>query len=182
MAEVTPLKQLILVEEVETGASASEATMTKIAGSVNHAVTNNFMTCAFNLHGPYWITPVPDANVDIEWIAPCAMEIVKIHFYHKAAGGSGTCEVDVLKYPLAGGSSSIFSTRPAIPFSAGNGVRIITDYSGTTPTDVALPAGCTAPRLSSVTVAANDVLKISFIQKQGSSAEGVGLHLVMRPV
>jgi hypothetical protein len=182
MAEVTPLKQLILVEEVETGASASEATMTKIAGSVNHAVTKNFLTCAFNLHGPYWITGVPDTNVDIEWIAPCDMEIVKIHFYHKDAGASGTCEVDVLKYPLAGGSASIFSTRPSISYTAGNGARVIVDYADETPTDVSVPSGCTAPRLSAFTVSENDVLKISFIQKQASPAEGVGLHLVMRAI
>lgn len=182
MAEVPGLKQLVFSEDVETGASASEATMTKIAGTLNHVAEKQFLYCAFNLHGSYWITGVPDPNVDIEFLVPCDCEIVKIQMYHKDAGASGTCEMDVLRFPLAGGSASIFSTRPAIPSTAGANARILTDYSTGTPNDLSLPAGSTAPRLAISQLDENDVLKVSFIQKQASSAEGVGVHIILRPI
>jgi hypothetical protein len=42
--------------------------------------------------------------------------------------------------------------------------------------------GATAPRLAISQLDENDVLKVSFIQKQASPAEGVGVHIILRPI
>jgi hypothetical protein len=179
-SEVTSLIQKILDEDVKTGASASEAIMNKFAASVNALLDTNTVNVEFNAHGSYWITTTPDNNCDVEFLVPWDCEIVKMHFYHKVAGASGNCEVDVIRFPIGGGSSSIFSTRPIIPFSAGNDARIIQQFFPTI-LNLKTCTGGVLPILATNQLAANDVLKFNFINKQTANAEGVGLHLVIRP-
>ena len=179
--EVTGLKQKIYEEDVETGAAASEETMTKFAGSMNLTLDTNLIPIHFDIHGPYNITPVPDNKVDKFYCVPFNCEIVASHFYTgENPGSSGTTEIDVLKKPLSGSEVSIFSTRPKIPASAGAEADIIQEYLPATST-IRLATGGTIAVLSSTQLSKYDVLKFSFIDKPVGTIDKCGFVLFVRP-
>jgi hypothetical protein len=182
MATLVPnLKQKIYEEDVETGAAASEATMTKIAGTINIFADYNFYPIHFDIHGPYNIIGVPDNKVDKFYLVPYNCEIVACHFYTgENVGSSGSVEVDVIKKPLVGSETSIFSTRPVIPASAGTEADTIQEFLPVA-TNIRLATGGTAPVLVSTQLDQYDVLKFNIISKPVGTLDKMGLVLLIRP-
>lgn len=176
---VSNLKQKIYQEDVETGAAASEATMTKFGGSLNKMLDETWYSLHWIANGSYWITSAPEYSMDKELLVPFDCEIVKIRVYNKTAGTSGNSECDIEKRQLAGSWSTIFTTRPRIPFSSGAGAQIITQHLPTTSTIYA-SAGTTVPVLASTQLSANDVLRFNFISKQSTPAEGFAIEILLR--
>ena len=177
--KVPGLKNSIYVEDVETGAAASEATMNKFGASVNKLLDEVWYSLHWIANGSYWITSFPEYSMDKELLVPFDCEIVKIRVYNKTAGTSGTSECDIEKRQLAGSWSTIFTTRPKIPFSSGANAQIITQHLPTTSTIYA-SAGTTVPVLASTQLNANDVLRFNFLDKQTQPSEGFGIELVLR--
>lgn len=177
--KVPGLKNSIYVEDVETGAAASEATMNKFGASVNKLLDEVWYSLHWIANGSYWITSSPEYSMDKELLVPFDCEIVKIRVYNKTAGTSGTSECDIEKRQLAGSWSTIFTTRPKIPFSSGANAQIITQHLPTTSTIYA-SAGTTVPVLASTQLSANDVLRFNFLDKQAKPSEGFGIELVLR--
>lgn len=181
MAEVSGLIDKILEEDVETGAAASEATMTKFAASLNKTVDTNMVCIHFDIHGPYNIVGVPDNKVDKFYVVPFDCEIVASHFYTgELPGSSGNTEIDVVKKPLVGSETSIFSTRPKIPASAGAEADIIQEYLPALST-IRLATGGTIAALVGTTLSKYDVLKFNFIDKPVGTVDKCGFVLIVRP-
>lgn len=182
MALVSNLKQKIYVEDVETGASASEATMNKFAGSLNLLLDTAVFPIHFDIHGSYNIVGVPDNKTDKFYIVPFDCEILAAHFYlGENVGSSGNAEVDVIKKPLVGSETSIFTTRPNLPATAGAEADIIQEFLPTA-TNIRLGTGGTAPVLVSSTLSKYDVLKFNIINKPVGTVDKMGLVLIVRPV
>lgn len=182
MATFVPnLVQKIYEEDVETGAAASEATMTKIAGTINIFADYNLFPIHFDIHGPYNIIGVPDNKVDKFYLVPYNCEIVACHFYiGENVGSSGSVEVDVVKKPLVGAETSIFSTRPVIPASAGSQADIIQEFLPAA-SNIRLATGGTAPVLIGTQLDQYDVLKFNIISKPVGTVDKMGLVLLIRP-
>ena len=182
MATFVPnLIQKIYEEDVETGAAASEATMTKIAGTINVFADSNILSIHFDIHGSYNIIGVPDNKVDKFYVIPYDAEIVACHFYvGENPGSSGSTEIDVIKKPLVGSETSIFSTRPIIPASAGAEADIIQEFLPSV-TNIRLASGATAPVLTGTQLDKYDVLKFNFIQKPVGTVDKCGINILIRP-
>lgn len=179
--EVAGLIQKIYEEDVETGAAASEATMTKFAGTMNKLADSIVIPIHFDVHGPYNITGVPDNKVDKFYVIPYDCEILFSHFYTgENPGASGSTEIDIIKKPLIGSEVSIFSTRPVIPASAGAEADIIQEYLPALNT-VRLATGGTIAVLTGTTLNKYDVLKFNIISKPVGTIDKMGFNLIIRP-
>lgn len=176
---VSNLKQKIYQEDVETGAAASEATMTKFGGSLNKMLDETWYSLHWIANGSYWITSYPEYSMDKELLVPFDCEIVKIRVYNKTAGTSGTSECDIEKQQPGGAWSTIFTTRPKIPYTSGNNASIITQHLPTVSTIYA-SAGTTVPVLASTQLSANDVLRFNFLDKQAKPSEGFAVEILLR--
>jgi hypothetical protein len=181
MATIVPsLKQYIYVEDVETGAAASESTMTKFAGAMNLTTDFNMMSIHFDIHGSYNITGVPDNKVDKFYIIPFDCEIVASHFYTgENNGATGNTEIDVIKKPLIGSEVSIFTTRPIILSNTAE-ADIIQEYLPALST-IRLASGGTIAALTGTTLNKYDVLKFNFISKPVGTVDKCGFNLLVRP-
>ena len=178
MAEITPAKADIFQEEVENKASVSEATFTKIGGSVNFINNKQYDTHSYNFNGRYALGV---GVVGADGIFPILfdMEIVGISMFNRVSGTSGTTEFDV-EY-LNGSNSnqgSIFTTTPKIDSTAPNYSYIIKDVLSNT--DIELPAGATSPVLSKTTFNAGDALFCKIVSAMGD-AEDASLLVHFRP-
>lgn len=176
---VSNLKQKIYVEDVETGAAASEATMTKFGGSLNKVLDEVWYSIHFIANGSYWITSAPEYSMDKEMMIPFNCEIVKMRVYNRTAGGSGTSECDIEKKQPNGSWSTIFTTRPKVPYTSGSDAEIVTQHLPSVSTIFA-SVGTTVPVLNSTSLNANDILRFNWITKQTASAEGFGLEILLR--
>jgi hypothetical protein len=180
MADILPEKQNLQIEDLRTGAAASEATMQKVGGAVNFWNSYFEGTKQWNANGPYSITGVPDNGIDGVYPAWSDCEIYGVAFHNSEAGSSGDTEFDILRHPVGGGPAvSIFSTRPKIPFSAGNDARVIVQVLPT-PTILFQSPGVTAPVMALTQLDAGDLLTMNIVAKQvdGKSAS---LSLAIRP-
>lgn len=179
--EVPAEKNLLVDEDVKTGASASEATMTKAAGNIHKALLEGCRSMHFMANGRYSVTAFPENAVDREWIVPFNCEIVMIRAFSKTAGVSGSTEVDIEKKQPGGAWATIFSTRPAIPFGAGDDGEIVQEFLPSV-NPVFASAGCIAPVLVSTEMDQYDILRMNFVDKQqGPLVEGFGIEILVRP-
>lgn len=180
MAEITPLKQNLQEEDLRSGAAASESTMDKVGSSVNFWNHRYEGGRAWIINGKHDVTSVPDNGID-GWIpCPYDMEIFQVFFGGFESGTAGTSEIDILKYPVGGGAPvSIFTTRPAAIFSAGDDFSVHTEelpsYSVIFQT-----ATTVAPVLASTALSKGDRLKLNWVSKT-TGGEGVTVILYMRP-
>lgn len=178
---VSGLKQYLYEEDIETGAAASEATMTKLAGVANLTTDTNVMSIHFDIHGPYNIVGVPDNKTDKFFLVPFNAEIVAAHFYVGVnQGSSGNSEIDVIKKPLVGAEVSLFTTRPIIPVSAGTEADIIQEFLPSLST-ARLATGGTIAVLTGTTLNKHDVLKFNIIDKPVGTIDKMGFNLIIRP-
>ena len=182
MAEITAAKNNIQQEEVQYKAAISEATFTKIGGSINHINTyqNNYFE--FGLLRGVSSSGSPTYNVGLSLPAvisdaetfPDAAEIYKITVTHGTIGSSSTSELDI-QWAAFGSASwaSIFSTTPKVTTTATADNAYVTG--------LATPTGYTAPVLSKSTFAAGDKLRCRLVSSMGGSPNGFLIRLYFRP-
>lgn len=173
MADVVPLKKNLQIEELKTGAAASESTMQRVASSVNFWNEYYEGSRGWFLNGRYDIITLPQIGVDGAFFAWTNMEIWMVGCYNLVAGSSGSTQFDILK-----NGSTIFSTKPAIPSSAGNNAKLVRNVI--TNTTVAASAGVTMPVLISTQLNAGDMLTCNLTGAQ-VAGESAGIVLGIRP-
>jgi hypothetical protein len=177
---VAPEKLDVQTFDVQAGAAASEATMQKIGASVNF--WNAFFegTREWNFNGRYDIIPAPQFGVDGMQFAWSDCEIYALGFFNQVAGSAGDFEIDIIRHPANGDPpTSIFTTRPKIPSSAGNDARIVQQFLPTVQTLFSSP-GVTVPVLALTQLTAGDGLTANIIGKQ-TGGQSAGIALALRP-
>lgn len=178
MAEITPARRNIQVEDVQFRSTVSEAVGTKLGEGINFINTKQYLTHQFNFNGRYALGV---GVVGADGIFPCLfdIEIIGITVFNRVAGTSGTTEVDIDW--LDGTNSnqgSIFSTTPKIDSTASNLSYLI--YDELNSTNVELPTGATAPVFTKTDLDAGDALLIEIVSAM-SDAEDLSVHVHFRP-
>lgn len=178
MADVAPLRENVQVESVQSGAAGAESTMQIIAGSANFWNTYYEGSRGWFLNGEYWRVAGAQTGVDGAVFCPSNMEIYAVGMFNLVAGGSGSLEFDIIRHAHAGGSSSVFTTRPSIPVSSGNNAWVIRRF-----TDNAIlhqTAGSVAPVLVSTLLTEGDMLTCNVTAKQTAGQSG-GIVVFLKP-
>lgn len=174
MSEITGARKNIHQEEVEYLAAVSEATFTKMGGSVNFINNRQHSEKQFFANGRYGIeSSYPTLAVDGLTFFQYDAEIIDAWMFVAFAGSGGTTELDIKRATTPGGSfTSIFSTTPKITSAAGNFVWI---HVGSA------IAGTTAPVLATTLVDAEDALRLDVITAQSGTPITTGLIIHYRP-
>lgn len=168
MALITDARKLIDQNDVKYRASVSESTWTKIGGMLNFIANRNHQEKQFFLNGPYLTGTKLDGLTVFNFNAT----IINVYAFNIIAGTSGTTEFDIkIKPQLSGAFTSIFTTRPAISYLAGEVWVGIGDVIANT----------TAPVLTSspngLNVNQGDALVLDLLQAQlGAQNCGVLVH------
>lgn len=96
------------------------------------------------------------------------------------AGTVGSIEVDVRRYTASNtGGTTIFTTKPAIPYTAGNNAYVFTRFTPTT-SNLELATGGTAPVMSVTNLNEGDMLVVDITAVQ-TNGENAGLIIFHRP-
>lgn len=181
MTAVSPLKVDLQVEELKTGAAASEYTMQKVGSSVNFWNTFYEGSKHWKVNGFLGSLSLPYTELDGPFFCWSDMEIWAIGFSISVAGTSGDLEFDIIRYPADGSpSSTIFSTRPKINYTAGSGAWYVEDLNQSLVHHT--QAGITAPILSTINLTAGDKLVCNLVGKQsGNDTKNATLSIAIRP-
>ena len=181
MSEITPARQNIFEQETRYRAAVSEATKTKIGGSINFINERQYDQKAFFLNGPYRVAVNIGSTEAVDGLMPFLfpVELVGVWMFNLVSGSSSNTQLDVRRRTSPGGTStSIFSTRPRITSAASNFA-----YVGRRLTDNSVlggGTGMTAPVLSQTEFNAGDVLTLDIVSAM-PGAENAGLILQLRP-
>jgi hypothetical protein len=183
MADVSPSRKNVQIEEVRYKSSVSEATGFKLGGAINFINDRQYDTKRFDLNGPYSINVIEGLKLGVDGAQPVLhnCEIVGVCMFNIVAGSSGTTELDIRKYTASNtpsGGTSIFFTRPAISYTAGNYAYVFYRFQDSTTLEN--PAGTTLPALTSPNLDAGDLLVVDIVQAQ-EGAQNCGLVLFTRP-
>jgi hypothetical protein len=178
MAKVTPAKIDLYEQEIKAGAAASEATMQRIASSVNFWNAFYEGQRGWFLNGKYGILGVPQTGVDGAYPCVTDMELYGFCMYNLVAGSNGSTELDVIVRPSTGSPFSLFTVKPKIPYNSGNNARMIINVS--TNTVVAQSSFVTLPTFAVTTLSAGTLLTLDLTQAQ-TGGESCGLLLALRP-
>lgn len=181
MSDLSPARKIVQSEEVVFGAAASEATASKIGGSVNFLLMNSCVHAIWNMNGTYGAGSVgSQIGVDGCLIAPIDMEIVAFQMSNFVTGSSGDSEIDIYKSGVQNSQgSTIFTVRPKINFSAGNFVWM-SKWFADTPVTHFNPSGTTLPTFISRNVDAGEMLSLNWVTRQALGQSGQ-VHLWLRP-
>lgn len=175
MADVTPARNNIQVEETQYKAAVSEAVGQKIGGAINFINTYITQKFYFGVSGPFDSLTLPYTDFGYQEVFPFDAEIVNVYCRYGVAGTSGTSEIDIeWAADNSGTWASIFSTTPKVAHNAAdNGVF---DADGVSTT----PANCTQPVLSKTTFDAGDKLRC-ILESAAVAADGFILVIEWRP-
>lgn len=172
--EISSSPQIMMTEDVEFGASVSEAVGIK-QGSVSNFILNNFFYMQFGIVGESFsglVTPFTDAAAREKAIS--AYEIKKILVQLDISGTAGTTEFRIEKQLAAGGGwTNIFSVNCSILNTAADDLQF--DSDGVAPTGVTLPV------LSITTLAKGDKLRFVLVSA-ATGASNIQAFVALKPV
>ena len=174
MSDIASARNLISVEEMQTGSAAAENTMNRVGGSINLLLKAAPIILNWNANGPYSNGGAPQTYVDTERGLLDNLTLAGYYLFTEKAGSAGTLEVDVVRRTTGGSEASIFGTTPKIVFSAGNNARNMYDFRSST--SLWLSAGGTHGTAAITTFSAGDVLRMN-IQQIQTSGRNFGLQL-----
>lgn len=125
MGLIADARKFIDELEVKYRSSVSESTWFKIGGAINFILHRNHQEKQFFLNGPYYLFPGITTKLDGLTVFNFDAEIINVYMFNMVAGSSSFTELDIKIKPQGSGSfTSIFSTRPAIGYQAGNDVWV----------------------------------------------------------
>lgn len=180
MADVTAIKKNLQVEELKTGAAASEYTMQKVGGSVNFWNKYYEGSRQWALNGPFSSLSLPGLNIDGAHYCWVNEEIYAIGFTLETVGTSGDFEFDLIRHPADNSTPvSLFTTRPKINFSAGNGAWFV--YNASLNQVQHTQSGITAPVFNTLNLTAGDKITWSIIAVQSGGIKNASLTVGFRP-
>lgn len=178
MADISPARRNVQIEETAYRAAVSEATFTRMGASVNFI--NNFQHYEFKytLNGPY-AKGVGQANLD--GIRPFLFdsEIVGFSMSNAVSGVSGTTEIDVEW--LSGGTTNngtIFSTNPTIDSTSANNSYMLLDVLNSS--TIVEPTGHTVPVFSKINFDQGDALQLN-LDTSMLNPENLSVFIYFRP-
>lgn len=178
MADIVGTRYNIKTEDVIFRSSVSEAVGNKLGAAVNFINTKQTDSKLWYLNGNYSSSP-NTIGVDGAYICEVDMEIYFVGMYNLIAGSAGSTEFDLFRHTSSGvGGGSIFSSKPSLPFSAGNNAYLAKRFFDNTILEN--PAGCVQPVLISANLDAGDMItcNLTGVQVDGQNA---GIILNMRP-
>lgn len=180
MAAITEQRIIIQEEETQYRAAVSEATLTRIGATNNFIALKQHDSKQFSFNGKYFGQGAPQLNIDGAFPILFDCEITGICLYNMVAGTSGSLEVDIRRYTASNtGGTTIFTTKPAIPYTAGNNAYVFTRFTPTT-TNLELATGATAPVMSVTNLNEGDLLVIDLTAVQTNGENG-GCIVFHRP-
>lgn len=173
MTEVVAAKKNIQIEEIDFRSPISEATWTKISGSLNFI--NNYQNKAFDFKflGPFKPLSIPEDGSKTELFD---YEIVGISGMLFLTGTSGTTELDIETYTGGVSNGSILSTTLTILSSSPVAqfyVDLLTPLSSAT-------TGVTLPVFSSTEFNAGDAIAPKLISN-ATNANNLIVNVHYRP-
>jgi len=176
MADFTPARNNIQVEEVGYKAAVSEAVGGKIAGAINFINDYQNKQYYMGVTGGFSSLVTPYTDIGIQEIFERASEIVNVSIRFGDSGTSGTSEFDIQWAADGSGTwASIFSTTPKVTSAAtDNGAFDINLESAT-------PSGCTVPVLSKSTFAKGDKIRCN-ITSAAVAASSFVIVIRFRPI
>lgn len=176
MADVSPARNNIQIEEVQYKSAISEAVGQKIGGAINFI--NEYQVKQFHMGvtGGFSVLTIPYTDIGVQEVFETDSEIENVYIRFGVAGTSGTSELDIeWAADNSGTWASIFSTTPKVANTASdNGVF---DANGVSTT----PAGCTQPILSKTTFAAGDKIRCN-IEDAATGASDFVIVIHYRPI
>ena len=193
MADLTPLRRNVQIEEVQYKAAVSEATFQKLGASVNFInyyqykhFEFGFIKAISNSGNPTYNTfTAPLVISDVEPF-PTAAQIMAITLQHNTAGSGGTSELDIQWATQNSNTwNSIFSTTPKATSAAPTDAQwdsIYNDATASFSSVATTPAGCTVPVFSKTTFAAGDRLRCRAVTLQTGTPNGFTMRIYWRPI
>jgi hypothetical protein len=192
MSDATPLRINLQDEEVKYRASVSEATLSRVASSVNFINYYQYKHFEFgylkalsNSGSPTYNQYTPPATISDVEPFPSNSQIVAIVLQHNVSGSGGTSELDIQWSTENSGTwASIFSTTPKATSSAPSDSQFDTTYDDATSSWVSIattPAGCTIPVLSKTMFNAGDRLRCRAVSHQAGTPNGFTMRIFYRP-
>lgn len=179
MTDISPLRKKIQVEEVQAAAAVSSSTGSRIGASTNFILEKEKVHRTWQINNKYGKVASAQSAIDGGIPIEEDMEIVGFYMNNETAGTSGTTEIDIRRRVASGSTgSSIFTTRPAIDFTAGDRAKLQVGYNP----DETLhnPSGTTLPVFTSRNLDKGDDLFLDFISRQ-IGAYNLTVTLIMRP-
>ena len=178
MADVTPARSNLLVEEVSYRSAVSEALLTKTGGAVNFINDRQHLLYQFNINGPY-TAGGGQTGIDGGFGCLFDIEITGMMVFSLVAGSGGTTAMDIHRFTSSGtDTGTIFSTPPSITSAAGNNAYAIRDL--VTPQDFTA-TGITLPSFNVTDLDAGDFLRFDLDTAMTGDPENCGLVLYYRP-
>lgn len=180
MADVPSARTIIQTEEVAYRAAVSEASSTRMAATVNKISKDQYDGLNAQVNGPYRSGAIA---IDGAYICTVSdMEIVAYDMFNIVAGTGGTTEFDVVYITASGGSPvSIFSTKPAIAYTAGD-KAYLSERIDDDAEVLENPAGTTLAVFSTTVFPKGSLFYINMTQAQTGGAQNCGFTLEVRPV
>jgi len=193
MADLTPARRNVQLEEVQYKAAVSEATFQKLGSSVNFInyyqykhFEFGFIKAIANSGNPTYNTFTPPLVISDTEAFPTAAQIVAITLQHNTSGSSGTSELDIQWSTSNSGTwNSIFSTTPKATSSAPTDAQwdsIFNDSTSTWSSVATTPTGCTVPVFSKTTFAAGNRLRCRAVTNQAGTPNGFTMRIYWRPI
>lgn len=193
MADLTPARRNVQLEEVQYKAAVSEATFQKLGASVNFInyyqykhFEFGFIKAISNSGSPTYNTFTPPLVISDNEEFPTNAQIVAITLQHNTSGSGGTSELDIEWSTQNSGTwASIFSTTPKATSAAPADSQWDLVYNDATATFASVsttPAGCTVPVFSKTTFAAGNRLRCRAVTNQTGTPNGFTMRIYWRPI
>ncbi len=141
-----PEKRIIMQQEEATyNAANSEALLSRVGATANFIAKRQYDSRGFFLNGPYSILGA-QTGVDGAWPILFDVELMAVAMFNLVAGASGSTTLDVRRFTASNtpaGGSSIFTTKPSLPYSTGNNAYLFKDFVNNA--DIQAPSGAVMP-------------------------------------
>lgn len=172
--QITPALNDIVQEEVETGASVSEATFTKIGGSINFLNNYWYHSYSFIFNGPFY--SISGGGEDGLLILPFDAEVVAITGHCKQYGTSGNTVIDIHKIDGATDEGTILSTKLQMTNAVSNNTVFGKNYLLSTQSTA---SGITLPAFTTRNFDAFDGLRVD-IDSSATGSEDLTINVWFR--
>lgn len=172
MANIPEARSFLQVEEARYGAAGTESLMLRFGAMMNFLNLRHIEVRGLFINGVYNAI-VPNLDIDGGIIFEYPVEIVNVYIKNRAAGSSGTTELDLKWKPQGSGTwTSIFTTTPKITSTAAA-------YEMCGVGQVA--TGFTAPVLAKTQFDAHDMLRLDLVQAMAGLPTGCAIIIHYRP-
>lgn len=193
MADLTPLRRNVQLEEVIYQAAVSEATFQKLGSSLNFInyyqykhFEFGFIKAIANSGNPTYNQFTPPLVISDNEEFPTPSQIVAITLQHNTSGSGGTSELDIQwSSQNSGVWNTIFSTTPKATSAAPTDSQwdsVFNDSTNTFASVSTTPTGCTVPVFSKTTFAAGDRLRCRAVTNQTGTPNGFTMRIYWRPI